>query len=64
MNNKLLELFTLSGKKKYEFHYKIVDKKENTISVDNTNKIITAIIGDSESKDLPSIIDVIIKQLE
>ena len=64
MINKLLELFELGGKKNYEFNYSVSEEKNNTLSVDNDNKIINVTIGDPESKDLPIVIEDIIKKLE
>ncbi len=64
MTNNLQKLFEVSGKKNYEFHYKITDEKENTILLDDKNKIIEANIGDPEHKDLPKLIDDLIKKLQ
>lgn len=64
MNNNLLQLFEMGGKKNYEFHYKITEEKHNILSVDNDNKIINVSIGDPDSKNLPSIIDDLLKQLK
>jgi hypothetical protein len=64
MNTSLLELFQIGSKKNYEFHYKITEDKENLITVDNENKIITARIGDPENEDLFEIIEDVKKQLQ
>lgn len=63
MNKKLLQLFKLGGEKKYEFHLKLVDKGENILSIDKHKKFINIVIGDSENKDLPKIIDSIISEI-
>ena len=65
MNNKLLELFELGGKKNYEFHFRLIENGDNILSVDTDKKIIDVTIGDIESESLPKIIDdIILKILE
>jgi hypothetical protein len=57
MNTSILELFQLGIKKNYEFHFNITEDKTNVIKINNEDKIITALIGDSEAVDLPKIIE-------
>ena len=64
MNTTILELFQLGIKKNYEFHFNVSEEKINTITLDDDNKIITATIGDSESKDLPKLIEDVKMKLE
>ena len=64
MNTSLLELFHLSGKKNYEFHFKIVEDSDNLITLDNENKIITATIGNPDDENLPILIEDVKKQLQ
>jgi hypothetical protein len=63
MTNKLEELFKISSKYDYEFHYKIIEEKENSFHVDEENKIVEAKIGDHEDKGLPKLIDEIIEKI-
>lgn len=65
MNDKLLELFILTGKRNFEFRYKIIeDMTENNISIDKDNKIISVTLSNPENENLSSIIENVIKQLE
>lgn len=64
MNDSLLELFQIGGKKNYEFHFKIVEEKKNTLDFDYENKIINVSIGDPENKDLPNQIEELIEKLK
>ena len=64
MNDSLLELLQIGGKKNYEFRLKIIEEKYNLLNLDDDNKIITVEIGDSENEDLPKIIEDLIGQLK
>ena len=64
MNDSLLELLQIGGRKNYEFRLKIIEEKYNLLNLDDDNKIITVEIGDSESEDLPKIIEDLIEQLK
>ena len=64
MNDSLLELLQIGGKKNYEFHLKVTEEKVNLLTLDNENKIIDVTIGDPENKDLSIMITDIIEQLK
>ena len=64
MLNKLEELFQVGSKNDYEFHYKIIEKKENIFSLDKENKIIKVTIGDPEHEDLQKLLNNIIVEIK
>lgn len=64
MTNKLEELFKISSKHDYEFHYKITEEKENSFHIDKENKIVEAKIGDHEDKELPKLINETIEKFK
>ena len=64
MNDTLLELFQIGGKKNYEFHLKVTEEKINILTLDEENKVINVSIGDPESEDLSIIISDLIEQLK
>lgn len=64
MSNKLEELFQIGSKNDYEFHYKIIEEKENIFSLDKENKIIKVTIGDPEHKDLQKLLNDIIVEIK
>ena len=64
MNNSLLELLQIGGKLNYEFHLKVIEEKDNIVTLDNENKVITVSIGSPEDEDLPIIIADVIEKLK
>ena len=64
METSLLELLQLGGQKNYEFHYKLVEEKVNSIVVDNESKTINVVIGDPENKDIKKLTSDAIKLLQ
>ncbi len=64
MNNSLLELLQIGGKKNYEFHLKMTDDKENVLTLDGENRVINVSIGNPEDENLPNIIEDLIDKLK
>ena len=64
MSDNLLELFKISYEKKYQLNVNLIDEKYNKIDFDRENKKIDIIIGDPESKNLPSFIEETINKLK
>lgn len=55
MNNILLELFQTAGKNDFEFNYR-TDEGENVLTLDLENKKVSLVIGDSEDKNLDTML--------
>ena len=64
MNDTLLELFQIGGRKNYQFHFKMVEEKENHLELDVDNKLIKVSIGDPENKELTNRIEELIEKLK
>jgi hypothetical protein len=63
MNNKLNELFHLTGKNDFEFTYK-TDGEDNIIGLDIDNKTINVNIANPEDEALDGMIQDVIVQLK